>query len=449
MRGLGIVVALKLLLWTCLLYVPLRWRPVGLYLWVFKVSAVAFAPFIAAFGVAVSLAGRLRGSSWTAVPSGIAAVGALGVVVRLGSVRPDLTGVLGAGWENRIPPERRARMVGRFWRGRLPRDPEPRVRQDVAFASIPGTDRVLVCDVWHPPADVPASGVCLVYLYGSGYYTLDKDVGTRALFRHLTAQGHVVVDVAYRLFPETDVPGMVADAKRAVAWVTAQAAELGIDPAKIVLAGGSSGGHLSLLAAYAHDDPILTPPELADSDPRVCAVVSLYGQVDLAALYEHTGQRKTCGPDDPQPDWEAPTPRWALRLFGADAGRLKLQFLTAGGRCDWLMGGTPSEVPERYAQVSAVNHVRPGCPPTLLIHGLHDQMAPVAAVRVLRERLDDAGVPVAAVYLPHTDHAFDIGTTWSPAARVAVHILERFLAGLATSDQRAGTRPSPSGARVR
>jgi acetyl esterase/lipase len=76
-------------------------------------------------------------------------------------------------------------------------------------------------------------------------------------------------------------------------------------------------------------------------------------------------------------------------------------------------------------------------------------MAPVAAVRVLRERLDDAGVPVAAVYLPHTDHAFDIGTTWSPAARVAVHILERFLAGLATSDQRAGTRPSPSGARVR
>jgi acetyl esterase/lipase len=56
-------------------------------------------------------------------------------------------------------------------------------------------------------------------------------------------------------------------------------------------------------------------------------------------------------------------------------------------------------------------------------------MAPVAAVRQLHRRLEQAGVPVTAVYLPHTDHCFDLlATAWSPQARVAVHVLERFLA---------------------
>ena len=139
---------------------------------------------------------------------------------------------------------------------------------------------------------------------------MDKDIGTRPLFRHLAAQGHVIVDVAYRLFPETDLPGMVADARRALAWVKHHAADLQVQPNRIVLAGGSAGGHLALLAAYTHDDPTLTPAELAGSDPRVCGVVSLYGQADLAAHYDHTGQHKTCRPDDPQPDWDAPPPPW-------------------------------------------------------------------------------------------------------------------------------------------
>jgi acetyl esterase/lipase len=239
----------------------------------------------------------------------------------------------------------------------------------------------------------------------------------------------VVVDVAYRLFPETDLPGMVADTKRALAWVKDHAADLQIRPDRIVVAGGSAGGHLALLAAYAPDDPALTPAELASSDPRVCGVVSLYGQADLAAHYHHTSQHKTCRPDDPQPDWDAPPPPWVRRLVGPDAGRLHL---VPGGRLDWLVGGTPSQLPDRYAQLSPLHRVHPGCPPTLLVHGDHDQMAPVAAMRRLQRRLEQAGVPVTGVYLPHTDHAFDLlATAWSPPARTAIHVLERFLAVLA------------------
>jgi hypothetical protein len=123
--------------------------------------------------------GALRGAWWIVVPAGVAAVGALAVVVRLGLVRPDLAAVLGADWEDRIPPGRRAGMVGRLWRGRLPGSPEPRLRRDVPFATVPGTDRVLLCDVWQPPADVPPSGVAVVFLHGSAYCVFDKDFATR------------------------------------------------------------------------------------------------------------------------------------------------------------------------------------------------------------------------------------------------------------------------------
>jgi acetyl esterase/lipase len=441
LQALGVGIAVLLLAWTLLLYVPFRWRPVGLYLFVEKMAAGAFTPFIAAAGLLLALVGVLRGSWSMAVPAGLAAVGASIVVVRLGRVRADLAASLGSNWADRIPSQRRGRMVGRWWRGRLPTAPQPRLRQDVVFATVPGSGRNLLCDVWQPPADVPASGLAVVYLHSGAWCGFDKDFGTRPLFRHLAAQGHVVVDVAYRLFPETDIPGMVADAKRAVAWLQHHAADLQIQPDRIVLAGGSAGGHLALLAAYTHDDPTLTPAELAGSDPPVCAVVSLYGQADLAAHYDHTSQQKVCRPDDPQPDWDAPPPPWMLRLFGPDAARLGLQHVAAASRLDWLVGGTPSQVPDRYAQLSPVHHVHPGCPPTLLVHGDHDEMAPVAAMRHLHRRLEQAGVPVTAVYLPHSDHAFDLmGTAWSPQARTAIHILERFLAVLASTDQRPRTQ---------
>jgi dipeptidyl aminopeptidase/acylaminoacyl peptidase len=115
--------------------------------------------------------------------------------------------------------------------------------------------------------------------------------------------------------------------------------------------------------------------------------------------------------------------------------------MMVAGRLDWLVGGTPSQVPDRYARLSPIYHVHPGCPPTLLVHGQHDEMAPVAATRQLQQRLQQAGVPVTAVYLPHTDYAFDlVGTAWSPQARTTIHVLERFLAVLACTDQRPRTR---------
>jgi len=437
MNGIGIAVASLLLLWCALLYVPFRWRPLGMFLFMEKTLALGYTPFIVGIGVALVVVGALLRSWWMAVPAGLAAVGALVVIVRVGSVRVDLSGALDTGWEERIPAARRPRMVRRWWSGRLASDPQPRLRQDVPFATPAGTDRALLCDVWQPPLGVRPSGLAMVYLHGSSWYVLDKDFGTRPLFRHLAAQGHVIVDVAYRLFPETDVPGMVTDARRAVAWVREHARELEVDPQRIVLAGGSAGAHLALLAAHSDEVPALSPSDLAGSDLHVAGVAALYAPASVDALYWHCGQDKSCHQGDRQPDWTAPPSRTLVRLFGRNAARLRLQFMAYGGRTDWLVGGTPDEVPEAYALVSAFSYVRADCPPTLLLHGTHDEMAPVAATRTLQHRMEEAGAPVAAVYLPHTDHAFDlIVTRWSPAARVAVHTLERFLAAISTTTEK-------------
>ena len=145
-------------------------------------------------------------------------------------------------------------------------------------------------------------------------------------------------------------------------------------------------------------------------------------------LHAPRARPRACG----HPDAESSADR-----NGRNAARLRLQFLSYGGRADWLLGGTPGEAPDRYAQVSAFTYVDAECPPTLLMHGTHDEMAPVSAVRQLQRRLVEAGVPVTAMYLPHTDHMFDlVGMRWSPAARVAVHVLEQFLATLSTTEKR-------------
>ena len=316
---------------------------------------------------------------------------------------------------------------------RLPNVPEARVRHDIPFWTLAGGKRHLLCDIWQPAPEVPASGLGLVYLHGSAWTVLDKDCGTRTEFRHLAAQGHVVMDVAYRLYPETDIEGMVADAKRAVVWLRAHAAEYDIQSDCLVLGGGSAGGHVALLAAYTADYPRLAPPDLRDIDTSVRGVLGWYSPVDLAACYAHYENAALAKMKPEQPDWNAPPPPLMRRLLGANAERLALQNGSAGGRLDWILGGSPAEIPERYALFSPIAHVHSGCPPTLLMQGRDDIIVPPEPAMELQKRLRSAGVAAAVLLLPQADHGFDLlATDWSPTARKALWHAERFLASIAS-----------------
>ena len=164
---------------------------------------------------------------------------------------------------------------------KLPAVPEPQLEQNVSFATIPENGRELLCDIWQPHQSIKPSGLAFIYMFGSAFYILDKDYGTRPFFKHLAAQGHVIMDVAYRLAPETGLMGMIQDVKRAVHWMKQNSDRYGVDPERIILAGGSAGGYLALMAAYTPNDLQFAPDEIMQTDLSCRAVIGIYPATDL------------------------------------------------------------------------------------------------------------------------------------------------------------------------
>ncbi|MFC8391434.1 alpha/beta hydrolase fold domain-containing protein [Streptomyces sp. NPDC057238] len=63
------------------------------------------------------------------------------------------------------------------------------------------------------------------------------------------ALGCAIVSVDYRLAPETPAPGAAEDGYTAYRWISDNAADLGLDPARIGLAGQSGGGGIAAATA--------------------------------------------------------------------------------------------------------------------------------------------------------------------------------------------------------
>lgn len=415
------------------IFLRLHWpAPV---LWIVKLLVSALSPFLVIIGVLSVFVGLITGSAFTSL---IGIYDVLFFFIYVFSVtRPpaDSSGferAYGLTWENRMSAEQKNNFLSTRTIIKLPAVPIPRMGQDVSFATIPGENRKLLCDIWQPNATITPSGLAFIYMHGSAWSLLDKDVGTRPFFSHLAAQGHVIMDVAYRLSPETDMMGMVNDVKRAIVWMKENARTYGVNPNTVVVGGGSAGGHLALLTAYTANNPQFTPNELTGKDISVCGVVSLYGPTDLAAMYYHTNQQITTRstPGRPKKAMPVQLPEWLIKKMGSAYYRFNFDkdFANAGVFAS-LLGGHPDECPEQYALYSPVTHVHTNCPATILIQGEHDLMAPVNTTRILHTRLIEKKVLSVMHILPQTDHAFDLVLPKiSPSAHTAIYDVERFLA---------------------
>ena len=436
----AIVLASVTTLMSVLLFLQFRWpAPV---LWLLKLYTSALSPLLALLGVLTAVVGLTIGSALITL---IGIYDILIFLIHIFSVTrpPDSSNnfeqAFGVHWRNLIQPEQKKHFLASRTLLRLPAVPNPRIEQNISFATIPNTDRNLLCDIWQPPSTTIPSGLAFIYLHGSAFYFLDKDFGTRPFFSYLASQGHVIMDVAYRLSPETDIMGMVNDVKRAIVWMKENADTYGINPNLISVGGGSAGGHLALLTAYTINDSLFTPKELEGKDISVCAVISLYGTSNLEAVYYHTNQHLTTRSTPGKRKRTVPTkmPGWIIKKMGKEYYRLGMNkgFETAGALAP-LLGGHPDECPERYELLSPVTHVHSKCPPTLLIHGEHDIMAPIESTRFLYARLTEEKIPTVLHILPQTDHAFDlILPNISVSAHNALYDVERFLAIMAGRKQ--------------
>jgi acetyl esterase/lipase len=389
--------------------------PRAFYLLPLKLVAGALSPYWAISGLAGAVIGWVY-QAWWAVPMGILGAGILILYVwRCTRHHQGFEAAFGDNWLAQIPAQQARRMVRRRWLPilRMKASPDPIWERDIPFWTIPDTDRQLLCDIWRP-ADGNASGLAFIYFHGSGWAVLDKDFLTRPFFRHLVAQGHTVMDVSYRLCPETDIYGMVGDVKRAVSWMKANADHYGVNPQKAVLSGGSAGAHLALLAAYAPDHPELTPEDI-EQDPSVCGVVSYYGNSDLLAS-DHWMEVEQLTKEPPVPIGTIVESDKRMRYIG---------------RLDMMLGGHPEDALDAYQLTSPITHIHPDCPPTLLMQGEQDLLVPVDTTYALHAKLVESGVPAINVVFPWTEHIFDLVLPQtSPTAQSALYDVDRFLAYL-------------------
>lgn len=202
----------------------------------------------------------------------------------------------------------------------------------------------------------------VVILIHGGFWRLpwDRTLMT-PLARDLAARGFAAWNVEYRRVGQEGGgwPGTLEDVAAAA---DAVAGLDGLDASRVVTVGHSAGGHLALWLAARHRIAVGQP----GAGPRVrpSAAVSQAGIADL--------------------------------VRGAAAG-------LGDGACVALLGGTPCEVPERYAAASPAAMLPLGIP-QLLVHGALDVDVPPAQSRAYAEVARAAGDTAELVELPGASH---------------------------------------------
>ncbi|KAK1992628.1 hypothetical protein LX36DRAFT_752877 [Colletotrichum falcatum] len=113
----------------------------------------------------------------------------------------------------------------------------------------------------------------IVYFHPGGMVLGDAFLAIEPFVRMAKELGAVVVSVEYRLAPEHPAPAPQDDCYAALAWASEHAADLCVDPARLMVAGVSGGGGIAAGAALrARDD--------GDGGPRLCAQLLVYPMLD-------------------------------------------------------------------------------------------------------------------------------------------------------------------------
>lgn len=200
-------------------------------------------------------------------------------------------------------------------------------------------DRRLRLNVFEPDGwKATDRRACFLSIHGGGWVGMSPR-RQYPFAAHFARLGMVGICVEYRLAksaPDVTVFDCVRDSRSAMRYVRAHAAELGVDPQKIVVNGGSAGGHLA--ASTALFDGIDQPGEDISVSAMPNAVVLFFPVID-------TSQEG-----------------YGNRLIG-----------------------------DRWREISPLARVRPGLPPTILFHGTGDTVTPFKGAQAFHDAMLKAG----------------------------------------------------------
>lgn len=161
-----------------------------------------------------------------------------------------------------------------------------RVTRDVIYGrgAVRGGDSMpLALDLYEPAGAAPRPRPALLAIHGGGFTSGDKANPADKMgpwCEDLASRGWACASMNYRLegddpAAEGDTPharaarAAIEDAARALGWLAASAARLGVDSTELAIGGNSAGGVAALVTAYP--DPL--------GAPRVRAVVDLWGSL--------------------------------------------------------------------------------------------------------------------------------------------------------------------------
>jgi len=208
----------------------------------------------------------------------------------------------------------------------------------------------------------------LVFFHGSGFVLCSLDTHD-GICRNLAAgAGCVVASVDYRLAPEHPFPAAPEDCLLATRWCAAHAAELGADPARLIVGGDSAGGNLAAVTALRLRD---------EGGP------SLLGQL---LLYPVT--------DWHQPGW----PSYAENAEGYGLTRATMEWFWG----HYLPQPEGSHQHPHVAPIHAPSLA--GLPPALVTTAEYDPLRDEAEAFAVK--LAAAGVPVACTRWLGLNHGF-------------------------------------------
>jgi len=260
------------------------------------------------------------------------------------------------------------------------------VSKDIEYGRV--ADTVLRLDA-STPGGAGSFPVAIV-VHGGGWESGDKEVDPAPILAALAEARFVSFSVNYRLAPANRWPACFEDLKTAIRWAKAHAAEYHGDPNRIALIGYSAGGHLVCLAAAT-----------AQPDTQVQAVVGLAPPTDLELdLPQRGGLSKPLQDLLDQPKELTDTSRKLLH------------------------------------DISAVNHIHPGLPPFLLIHGNTDKSVPYAGSVAFAAKLQAVGVPCELITIQGAPHRLKDWVKFDP------DYTSKMTAWLSAQLNSAATRPA-------
>lgn len=317
-------------------------------------------------------------------------------------------------------------------------------------AQSPVTREAFAYDFFPATADASSPAPLLVWVHGGAWRfgtnqalrdtvlrtPSGEQPNTQALMRTAFQQaGWAVASINYRYSHQALFPGALHDVKEAVRFFRANAAEFGIDPQRIAVAGGSAGGHLSMLVAHTGDSAVensaaenhASTPEhneyfegrAASAYPthssQVAAAASFYGVSDLRTIFT---DRPLAGyaldhPEDDGAEW---------RLLGstypvpADVSTIDA---STGERA--VPGVCIEHAQKNWERAHPIDAVRPqkrvnkiesapaqgasgDATPLMLVHGISDSCVPYQQSVRVYQALRTRQVPTDLVLVPDAEH---------------------------------------------